>query len=760
MHLSDIRALEVHGGVASAYCGRLFADLGAEVTLVGQPRQPVVPDGRPLNHGLWAALHRRKHRVAFEPGGAEWLAAVAEANLVIVDTATEDLASLGLDERRPPHVVVTAISSFGQTGLRSTWAGSGLIDAAYGGGCNTNGEPGRQPLAPPAYLGDHELGVNAAVASMLALIAADRDGLGQLVDVAGVDVWATLQTGLAILEFMFQGRQEVREGRRAGGRAYPYTLLPCRDGTVRLICLVGREWKRAIEMMGNPDWANDPRYSDRIKNQELYADELDARVGEWLGQRTGAEVLQAAERHRVPCVPIQRLEDVLEDVHLTDRGYFEEVGGLKLPRFPARFIRPSRVHAESRETRVTAPGTAPLSGLRVLDFGWAWAGSVLGGILADFGADVIKIESTTKLDPMRMDRPLIGDQPDYNQGALHHNANRNKRSVEIDMTSEAGAAAIRQLVAQGDVFVENLSTGVMNRYGLDYDTLAQINPKLIYVSIAATSRTGPYANLRCYAPVLTALAGVDSLTGYNGDRMVGLRQGFADPNASLHATFAVLAALHERQWTDVGQYVEVSQFESLVSMLGGHLAALQLGEVAVSDAIGNADHLVAPHNVYPAEGDDRWVAIVCRSDAEWVALREVMGNPSWATQPDLATVDGRLARRSWLDDRIAEWTATCDRWVIAEQLQAVGVPAAPLLTSEDRMSDDHLASREALVMVDHPVVGTELIHGVPWRLERTPGTIRSAAPILGADTSEVFAELGLDTPALAHTGPRTLRGDR
>jgi crotonobetainyl-CoA:carnitine CoA-transferase CaiB-like acyl-CoA transferase len=770
MPLSDLRVLEVAGRIPSAYCGRLLADLGADVVLVGEPREPLVPEGPPLSRGLWMALHRNKRRSAIALGSDGWRSALADADLVIVEGGPAVVEGLGLDAARPEHLVVTAISSFGQAGLRSHWIGSDLVDAAYGGGCNTNGEPGRPPLRAPASLGDHELGVNAAVASLVALAAADRDGLGQLVDVSGVDAWATLQTGLAILEFMFQGRQERRVGHRAGGRAYPYTLLPCKDGMIRLICLVGREWKRAIEMMGDPDWAFDSRYADRMRNQELYADELDALVGAWLAEHTTAEVLAAADEHRVPCVPIQSLSDVLDDAHLAFHHYFWADRELRLPGHPARLSRtPARWRSSAPVDPVpgsafTSPRTAcptreaaeaPLAGIRVLDFGWAWAGSVLGGILGDFGADVIKIESVGKLDPMRMDRQLVGDKPDYNQGALHHNTNRNKRSVEIDLGADGGPDAVRRLVEHSDVFVENLSTGVMARYGLDYDTLKEINPRLVYVSIAATSRSGPYANLRCYAPILTALAGIDALTGYEGERMVGLRQGFADPNASLHATVATLAALRERQRSGLGQYVEVSQLESLVSMLGGYLAALQLGDAEVAKAIGDADPLYAPHNVYPTLGEDRWVAIACTSDAEWEALRLAMGAPEWSADPSLSEAAVRVARRDWLDERIAKWTATRDAWAIAEQLQDAGVPAAPLLTSEDRMSDEHLFSREALVIVDHPVVGSELIHGVPWRLDRTPGRVRAAAPLLGADTAAVFAEvLGEEAPALAHTGAK------
>jgi benzylsuccinate CoA-transferase BbsF subunit len=365
----------------------------------------------------------------------------------------------------------------------------------------------------------------------------------------------------------------------------------------------------------------------------------------------------------------------------------------------------------------------------VLDFGWAWAGGVVGSVLADFGADVVKVESRARLDPMRMDRPLLHEENAIEQGSLHQSVNRNKRSIAIDITQPRGAELVRELALTSDVMVENLSPGALDRHGLGYAELAAGNPRLVYLSLGAVGRDGPLRGIRSYAPVITALAGLDALTGYPGERILGLQQGIADPNASLHGVLAVLAALAERDRSGKGQLVDVSQLESLVSLIGGHVVALQLG-ADVDRAIGDRDTAAAPHGVYPAAGDDAWVAIACTGDPEWSALREVIGDPEWARAPELASAAGRLARVDELDARIGEWTATRDRWDIAQRLQARGVPAAPLLDTADRFADDHLQARGIYASVDHPILGSEMIYGVPWRLSRTPGLSarRGAAP--------------------------------
>ena len=771
MPLSDVRVVEIAGGIPAAYCASLYADLGADVIIAG-PQSGFRARADAFAEGLWRRLDRNKAVGEMTHTASDWPALLRWADVLVVESKPSELECALGGAILPAHLVTVAITRFGDSGGRSAWKGSDLIDAAYGGGCQQNGEPGRPPLRPPALIGDHELGVNAAAAGLTALVAARRDGVGQVVEVAGVDTWATIQTAVGMLEFVFQGRVAMRAGRRFPGRRYPYTVLPCRDGEIHLICLVGREWARSLEMMGDPEWGRDPRYADRQVNQDRYADELDALVGAWLGERSKREVLALALEHQVPWAPVQSLADVLADVQLEHRGYFWHDDGLRVPGFPARLsrtpaqlrwraadaprqavadlsARTKRSHTDGSLRGVVAPTQRPLEGIRVVDFGWAWAGGLVGSLLADFGADVIKVESRRRLDPMRMDRPLLGPENAIEQGSLHQNVNRNKRSIAVDITARRGADLVRRLACASDVLIENLSPGVLDRHDLGYDALAREQPGIVYLSLGAVGTSGPLRGIRSYAPVITALAGVDALTGYPGERILGLQHGLSDPNASLHGVVAVLAALVERARSGRGQHIDLSQFESLVSLLGGHLVASQLGG-DVGRPIGNQDHWSAPHGVYRTRGDDAWVAIACDGDASWRALRTLMGEPEWARDAKYANEAGRRAASVELDAHLSRWTETQDRFDVAERAQAMGIAAAPLLDTAERFADDHLQSRDLYVPVDHPVMGSELVYGIPWRLGRTPGAVTSAAPLLGQHTDEILSQLlGLDDASIA-----------
>jgi benzylsuccinate CoA-transferase BbsF subunit len=253
------------------------------------------------------------------------------------------------------------------------------------------------------------------------------------------------------------------------------------------------------------------------------------------------------------------------------------------------------------------------------------------------------------------------------------------------------------------------------------------------------------ASLRAYAPVITALAGADSLTGYEGETPIGLQHGIADPNAALHGALAVLAALVERKRSGEGQLIDLSQLESMVSLLGGQLVAAQIDAGrGVREPAGNSDLLVAPHGVYPVAGPDRWIALACLDEAGWQGLARLLGRPAWARDHSLATPEARRHRQGEIDAAITAWSSGLDGWEACEAAQAVGVAAAPLLNTADRFTDEHLWERQDFAPVEHPVVGSEFVYGIPWKLSRTPGAVSSAAPLLGEHTRSVLTTvLGL-----------------
>lgn len=759
--LAGFRVVEVAGSVAAGYAARLLADLGACVLLVNRPASTTSDPTRsfrqltgPFAAGLHETLDCNKQWMT-ATRETEWETLRRWADVVLLDEPVDRMTAPADWQALTPHLVTVMFSHFGTTGSRAGWRGSDLVDEAYGGGCQANGEPARAPLRAPAYVGEHEVGVGGALAALLGVIAARRDGRGQNVEVSAVDSWATIQTAIGLLEFIFQGRLTTRAGKRFGAR-YPYETLPCADGDVRLICVVGREWKRALAMMGEPEWARNPRYADRQENQRTHADELDELVKAWLAGYTRSELTEMALEYAVPWAPVLKLAEITDQPQLRSRGFVWFDGEHHLPGFPAHFSRTPVTlrHAADDGPASTLPALEaraelpvgksdqpPLTGLRVIDLSWAWAGGTVGSVLADFGADVIKIESMSHLDPMRMGNPLLGGDSGLEQSGLHHNVNRNKRSVAIDIKRPEGATLARKLAATSDLFLTNLSAGTLSARGLGYSVLSEDNPGLIYLSNTGVGQHGPLCEIRAYAPVITALSGVDSITGYPDEPALGLQHGIADPNAALHGVLAVLAALLERERSGLGQFIDLSQLESMVSLIGGHLVANQL-DAGVDDApVGNRDPLMAPHGIYPSAGDDRWIAIACTDDECWRLLRRTIGDPEWSRDSRFDSLPGRLAAQDELDRHLSECTGGLDRWMLAEQLQAAGVPAAPLLDTADRFSDEHLRARGAFVGVDHPVVGAEFVYGLPWKLSRTPGRVTTAAPLLGQHTREVLSEL-------------------
>ena len=387
----------------------------------------------------------------------------------------------------------------------------------------------------------------------------------------------------------------------------------------------------------------------------------------------------------------------------------------------------------------------PLSGYRVLDFGWVLAGAVPGMILSDMGAEVIKVETRQRMDYMRLGRPIVGDQPDPEQNPMFHNVNRGKRSITLNTTRPEAVELARRLASECDVVIENFSPGVMERIGLGYETLSRDNPRLVMASITSNGQTGPLRDLRAYAPSIGALSGLDSTMGYEPEegeegRPLGLKHAYADLCGALHAVFAIVSALHQRRHTGRGQYIDVSMLRATVATMGAGLMEYELTG-RVPQPRGNYDPVMAPYGNYPCRGEDEWVSIAVRTEAEWRGLVEAMGNPEWAGEPMFASRYARLNYRRELDARLSEWTRERTPWEVAELLQSHGVAAFPVLDAEGRLFNPHFQERGLYSDIEHPALGTEPIFNLMWRLSDTPPRIQRHAPLLGEHNREVFCGL-------------------
>lgn len=407
----------------------------------------------------------------------------------------------------------------------------------------------------------------------------------------------------------------------------------------------------------------------------------------------------------------------------------------------------------------------PLHNVRVVDLGSAWAGPMAGHLLADMGAEVIKVESRARMDGMRLGRPMVGDDLAGGDRGLwpelqpvFHGLNRNKLSVTLNLRTETGRRILQRLASVSDVTLANFSPGVLERLGMDYVSLRRVKPDIIVASMPAFGDTGPLRDMVAYAPIIQAMSGMMSLVGYapdEGEPLVGeLQAAWSDTVAALCTALGVAAALRHRNRTGQGQYVEAAHLEGTAALLGVPMLEYQMtGTIPVPP--GNDDPDFAPHNNYPCAGEDAWIAIAVRTEEEWRALAGAIENDgsgcsNLTADTRFADKESRWTNRRELDQLVATWTRALSPRQVMEKLQAVGVAAMPVMNIADQFADPHLNDRETYVEIDHPHVGAEMVYGVPWRFSDTPGSVRAPAPLLGQHNDYVLKQLlGIDE---AHVG--------
>lgn len=380
----------------------------------------------------------------------------------------------------------------------------------------------------------------------------------------------------------------------------------------------------------------------------------------------------------------------------------------------------------------------PLDGIRIVDFGWVFAGPIGTRTLADMGAEVIKIETRRALDEMR--RSPSNTSGDIERDPVFHDLNRNKLSFTVDVTTPEGVDLIKRLVAVSDVVSENFSPGVLDRRGLGYEALAAVRPDLVMIAMSAAGQDGPLHEIRTYGPSISALSGLDSMVGYPGERVLGSQGFYPDMVGAIHGVIAILAALWHRDQTGRGQYIDLSQWEATTGMLGDAILDYTMNGV-VRGRQGNRNAGMSPHGNYPCRDDDTWVAIAVRTEEQWRGLCDAIGRPAWTGEPWAADAYQRVRNADRVDAALGEWTSTQTADEATDALQAAGVPAGPSLHVGERYFHPHFAARDFHVDLDHPATGTDIVGGVAWKLSRTPGRLRRHAPLLGEHNEYVLRDL-------------------
>ncbi len=394
----------------------------------------------------------------------------------------------------------------------------------------------------------------------------------------------------------------------------------------------------------------------------------------------------------------------------------------------------------SRRERGKPPGggeVLPLRRLRVINFGWIWAAPALCGALADMGAEVIKVETRRRVDNTRISAACYKDIPEHTHSSL--TLLRGQRSVTLDLGNPESTESALRLVSTADIAVENYRPGTFERWGLGYRALRRVKPDIIMVSLSAGGQSGPLRNITTFGSTLSCLTGLDSIQGYLDGKPAAFGTAHIDPYNAFMGLTATLAALRHRDRTGQGQHIDLAQWEATATMYGAQMLDYQWNG-RIPGPLGNRDPAMAPHGVYPCQGDDSWIAIAVETQEQWRALRRVMGNPAWARAPRFADGFRRLRRQDELDARLAEWTRSHETFKLTAGLQAAGVPAFPAMSDREAFTDRHVIARDGWVEVEHPY-GPMTVNGIHWRLSKTPGRLRRSTAMLGQDNDYVFREL-------------------
>ena len=799
-----LRVLELGGGVCAAYAAKLLGDHGADVVKVephdGDPirRRGPFPDDleHPEKSGTFLALNVNKRGVRLDFAAADERRNLDRlidwADILVHNETRRRAVELRLDPAslcsRHPQLVVLSITPFGITGPYRDYRGSELIVANAGGWAGLCPGTHSEQELPPLKVFGHQCAMMAGTAGAMAALAmareARRSGVGEHIDLSEQEyVASVLEAGIPIYAY----RDAVLRRHHPRG-LIPWRIFEAKDAPIFLACIEQDQWQRLVDFMGNPDWAELEVFADnpsRVENQDLVHQFVQEFIGGW----NAWDLYHEAQKHRICFAPVTSYAELAANEHLRARHFFTTVeqpgiGPLQHLASPvltttgrAPIRRPCPALGEHNDEVFSdlAPRTRfetrspklPLEGMRVVDLTWVWAGTFCSMNLAHLGAEVIHIESAkrpdlyrrTALDPSGHPPDPSGHPPDpsghppgqatsLNRSGMFNQWNQGKIGVALDLGTERGIEVVKDFVRSSDVVTQNFATGVMERLGLGYDVLHEINPRIILASISGYGQSGPYRDYMGYGPATSPLTGISAVTGYPGGGPEEVGVSMPDPNAGITAALAVVSALERRDETGIGDHLDVSLFESSAAF--GLEAWMQHVFNGTQPArAGNRDPGMAPHGCFPCRGEDEWVAVACANDDEWRSLAALIA-PALVEDSRFASLAGRKANEDPLEEVVGAWTRAQDRWQVTAALQSAGIAAFPSFTCRDIVEDPHLNARGYIERLVHPEVGTRAHTGIPWRLARRRNGVRMPAPCLGADTEQALrGMLGYDAVKIA-----------
>lgn len=784
--LAGIRVLDLATERAEL-AGRMLADLGAEVLKIEPPGGAAArflpPFADDTGDSLyWAAVGLGKRSAVLDITSAEGraqlerLAASADILVESFDPGVMGSLGLGYDRLRElnPRLIYVSVSPYGQDGPHAARPATDLTLEAAGGLLGLQGDGDRPPVPVGYPQAAFHAGAQAAVDAVVALNERDRSGLGQHLDVStqAAVVW-TLMNATGYPPNTGGDPPKSGEGRTdppmeiAPGVAFP-NIWRCKDGYVQASITLGGLGARTI---GNlilrieADGELSPEHADgwtawayAIEPGAVDAEILAGAREEIRGyfeRHTKDELMRVAVEEKLLSAPVRTVEDLLRDGHLKQRDYWQTVGGRVHPGVAPLLTRtPLRLgnaaprlgeHQADLETTVPAAPAGPVQlprrrafeGLKVADFAWVGVGPLIAKALADHGATVVHVESSTRPDVLRLGPPFKDGEPGIDRSQFFANFNSSKRGLALNLALPEGREIAHRLIDWADVVVESFVPGVVDAMGFSYRHLAEKHPGLVMLSTCLCGQTGPDATLRGFGTQGSVLAGIHGLTGWPDRPPAGTWGAYTDFIAPRYGVAALAAAIFESKRSGLGQHIDLAQVEAAIHFIEPVVLDYTVNGRTHGPA-GHTSDRACPHGVYATAGTERYIAIAAETDAHWRALCDAASLAAIA--PPASSLAERLRHRDELDAALTTWCRDQDPWRLVEKLVAAGVPAAVVQRPSDLYADPQLAHRGFFVTCEHGVMGPTPYDGPVTRFSETPAQLQ-AAPVLGQHTEEVLRDL-------------------
>jgi crotonobetainyl-CoA:carnitine CoA-transferase CaiB-like acyl-CoA transferase len=789
MHgLRDLRVIDHSSGIAGPYCGKLYADAGADVIKLeqacGDPLRGWSASDADLggrDGALFRYINASKRSVVGALCDDDSKDEASEALITSADLLIEDLAQDAFDRAallaRHPGLVIISITPFGLTGPMANHPATEFTIQAESGSIGVRGLPGREPFQCGGNTANWTGGAFAAVASLAALRRAGETGHGEHIDLSLHEVAAISTNTYLDLMWGILGRPPAQG-------AFPYTetpsIEPTLDGYVGFNTYTAQQLSDFLLLIERPEFRETGEF-DQFAQRVGRLEEWESIVHGYTRKHTTQELIEQAQLLRIPVAPVSNGKSVLELDQLKARGVFIEdpSGGFKRPIPPYRIDGKSPApprpapspgeHNESVEPREPARPAAhgspclPLEGMRIIDTTSWWAGPIATHMLATLGAEVIHIESVQRIDGAR----AIGGtftalhEKWWECSFIYLSVNSNKRGITLNLADPKGRAVLESLIESADALVENFSPRVMEGFGFTFEKIQTLNPRCHFVRMPAFGLDGPWREFVGFAATMEQMSGMAWLTGHPEDQP-RIQRGPCDPLAGMHAMFALLVAMAERDHDGNGHFVECSMVETALNV-----TAEQVAEYTayghLMERQGNRAPEAAPQGLYPCSGhhislDPQWLALSVATEPQWEALLAWLGKPEWASSIR-ADLPARRLAHDIIDEELQRVFAERDRDTCIRELIELGVPAARVTDPRTLSEHPQLIARGFLEQLDHPVVGRQSTMTVPFRFASVARWLKTAAPLIGEHNSEVLRELGMDEAEIKALADDKVIGD-